>query len=88
MVHGRPDQQWTLSRIKTVIRQRFHKSYTPQGVRKPLIRHGFFCQVPTGRAVEREEDRTEGGVKKTGWGLKLCVVDMPESSSKTTPACQ
>ncbi|WP_416485593.1 helix-turn-helix domain-containing protein [Streptomyces sp. CL12] len=32
VAHGRPDQTWTLSRIKTLIGRRFHKSYTVQGV--------------------------------------------------------
>ncbi|MEV5090309.1 helix-turn-helix domain-containing protein, partial [Streptomyces griseoincarnatus] len=28
VAHGWPDQTWTLSRIKTLIGRRFHKSYT------------------------------------------------------------
>ncbi|MBT2363948.1 winged helix-turn-helix domain-containing protein [Streptomyces sp. ISL-10] len=28
--------------MKILIGRRFHKSYTVQGMRKPLIRHGFF----------------------------------------------
>ncbi|MEU1409139.1 transposase [Streptomyces sp. NPDC005728] len=32
VVHGGPDQTWTLSRIMTLIGHRFHKSYTVQGV--------------------------------------------------------
>ncbi|MEU0820093.1 winged helix-turn-helix domain-containing protein [Streptomyces mirabilis] len=32
MAHGWPDQIWTLSRIKTLVGRRFHKSYTVQGV--------------------------------------------------------
>ncbi len=30
--HGWEDQRWTLGRIKTVIRRRFHLAYTMQGV--------------------------------------------------------
>ena len=41
VAHGRPDQRWTLSRIKTVIGRRFHMSYILQGVRKLLLRRGF-----------------------------------------------
>jgi transposase len=59
VAHGWPDQRWTLSRAKTVGR-RFHKSYTLQGVRKLLIRHGFSCQIPARRAVERDEDKVTG----------------------------
>ncbi|MGY5128424.1 helix-turn-helix domain-containing protein, partial [Streptomyces nigrescens] len=32
VAHGWPDQTWTLSRIRTLIGRRFHKSYTVQGV--------------------------------------------------------
>lgn len=65
VVHGWPDQRWTLSRIKIVIGRRFHKSYTPQGVRKLLIRHGCSWQVPARRAVERDEDQITGWVRET-----------------------
>ena len=36
---GWPDQTWTLSRIRTLIGRRFHKSYTVQGVAALLKRH-------------------------------------------------
>ncbi|MEU9663879.1 helix-turn-helix domain-containing protein [Streptomyces chartreusis] len=81
------NQRWTLSRIKTVIGWRIHKSCTLQGVRKLLIRHGFSCQVPARRAVERGEEAICGWVKET-WPH----VDaprrrsMPGSSSRTKPA--
>ncbi|MFE7128288.1 hypothetical protein [Streptomyces sp. NPDC057617] len=32
VARGRPDQTWTLSRIRTLFGRRFHKSYTEQGV--------------------------------------------------------
>lgn len=60
IAHGRPDQRWTPSRVKTVIGRRFRRSYTLQGVRKLLIRHGFSCQVPARRAVERDEEQVTG----------------------------
>ncbi|WP_254408455.1 winged helix-turn-helix domain-containing protein [Streptomyces sp. AC495_CC817] len=62
---ARPDQTWPLSRIKTLIRQRFHKSYTVQGVAALLKRHGWNCQVPDLRAVERDEAAMEGWAKET-----------------------
>ncbi|MFD9072287.1 helix-turn-helix domain-containing protein [Streptomyces lasiicapitis] len=34
LAHGWPDQRWTLTRVKTVIGRRFHKSYTIQGYRR------------------------------------------------------
>lgn len=36
VAHGWPDQTWTLSRIKTLIGRRFHKSYTIQGAHQQL----------------------------------------------------
>jgi transposase len=86
VAHGWPDQRWTLSRVKTVIGRRFHQSYTLQGVRKLLIRHGFSCQVPARRAVERDEEQVTGWVKET-WPQ----VEGPRrrsgrgSSSRTSP---
>ncbi|WP_405877042.1 winged helix-turn-helix domain-containing protein [Streptomyces sp. NBC_00005] len=65
MAHGWPDQRWTLSRVKTVIGRRFHKSYILQGVRRLLIRHGFSCHVPARRAVGRDEEAICGWVKVT-----------------------
>jgi transposase len=87
VAHGWPDQRWTLSRVKTVIGRRFHKSYTLQGVRKLLIRHGFSCQVPARRAIERDEEKVTGWVKET-WpqaeGPRRRST--PGSSSRTSPA--
>lgn len=92
VAHGWPDQRWPLSRIKTVIGRRFHKSYTLQGVRKLLIRHGFSCQVPVRRAVERDEDQVTGRVKET-WApggnlaaaLDAWIVFEDESGLSMTP---
>lgn len=63
--HGWPDQTWTLSRIKTVIGRRIHKSYTSQGVAALLRRHGWTCQVPARRAIERDEAAVAGWRKET-----------------------
>lgn len=60
LAHGWPDQTWTLSRIKTLIGRRFHKSYTGQGVAALLKRHGWTCQVPARRAVERDDEAAAG----------------------------
>ena len=65
VAHGWPDQTWTLSRIKTLIGRRFHKTYTIQGVAALLKRHGWSCQVPARRAVERDEATVAGWVKET-----------------------
>nr|WP_181785165.1 winged helix-turn-helix domain-containing protein [Streptomyces phytophilus] len=86
VAHGWPDQIWTLSRIKTLIGRRFHKSYTVQGVAALLRRHGWSCQVPARRAVERNEAAVAGWVKET-WpqveGPRRRSA--PGSSSKTKP---
>ncbi|MEU3466280.1 winged helix-turn-helix domain-containing protein [Streptomyces sp. NPDC006733] len=65
VAHGWPDQKWTLSRIKTLIGRRFHKSYSIQGVAVLLKRHGWSCQVPARRAMERDETTVVGWVKDT-----------------------
>ncbi|MFF9897622.1 winged helix-turn-helix domain-containing protein [Streptomyces longispororuber] len=62
--HGWEDQRWTLSRVKTVIGRRFHLTDTIQGVRKLLVRNECSCQVPTRRAVERDDEAVAGWVKE------------------------
>nr|WP_037578054.1 winged helix-turn-helix domain-containing protein [Phaeacidiphilus oryzae] len=87
LAHGWPDPTWTLSRIKTVIGRRFHKSYTVQGVAALLKRHGWSCQMPAGRAIERDEAAVAGWVRET-WprveGRRR--RSGPGSSSRTRPA--
>ncbi|WP_260844906.1 winged helix-turn-helix domain-containing protein [Streptomyces sp. SLBN-31] len=91
VAHGWPDQRWNLSRVKTVIGRRFHKSYTLQGVRRLLIRHSFSCQVPARRAVERDEEQVTGWVKETWpqWkgrgGAREWIVFEDESGFSMTP---
>ena len=84
--HGRPDQKWTLGRIKTLIGRRFHKSYTEQGVRNLLIRHGRSWQVPARRAVERDEAAVAVWVTEA-WPQveERRRRSGPGSSSKTKP---
>jgi transposase len=65
VAHGWPDQTWTLSRIKTLTGRRFHRSYSVQGVAALLKRHGWSCQVPAHRAVERDDAGVAGRVKET-----------------------
>jgi len=84
--HGWPDQKWTLGRIKTLIGRRFHKSYTEQGVRNLLIRHGWSWQVPARRAVERDDAAVAAWVKET-WPQAEPARRRsgPGSSSRTRP---
>jgi len=57
LAHGfAHDQRWTLGRIKTLIGRLFHVGYTIEGTSKLLRRHGWSCQVPVRRAIERDEE--------------------------------
>ncbi|SEE62364.1 winged helix-turn-helix domain-containing protein [Streptomyces sp. TLI_105] len=46
LVHGWADQRWTLARVKTLIGQLFHVSYTVEGTWRLLKRHGWSWQQP------------------------------------------
>jgi transposase len=46
VAHGWPDQTWTLTRIKTLIGRRFHKSISLSAIAKMRHRHGFSHQAP------------------------------------------
>ncbi|MEY9816327.1 transposase [Streptomyces albogriseolus] len=86
VAHGWPDQTWTVSRIKTLIGRRFHKSYTVQGVAALLKRHGWSCQVPARRALERDEAAVAGWVKETWPSVEEpWRRSTPGSSSRTKP---
>ncbi|KOV22188.1 transposase [Streptomyces sp. XY152] len=66
VAHGRPDQAWTLARIKTLIGRRFHRTLTLSAIARMLRRHGGGShQVPARRAIERDEDAVAGWVKET-----------------------
>ncbi|MEU7499421.1 winged helix-turn-helix domain-containing protein [Streptomyces griseofuscus] len=86
VAYGWPDQTWALSRIKTLIGRRFHKSYPVQGVAALLKRHGWTCQVPARRAVERDEVAVAGWVKETWPSVEgPWRRSGPGSSSRTRP---
>ncbi|WP_308435254.1 helix-turn-helix domain-containing protein [Streptomyces minutiscleroticus] len=61
LAHGFDDehQGWTLRRVKLLIGRLFHIGYTVQGVWLLLKRHGWSCQVPVRRALERDEAAIE-----------------------------
>ncbi|MFH8407410.1 winged helix-turn-helix domain-containing protein [Streptomyces sp. NPDC018019] len=62
--HGWADRRWTLERIQTVIARRFHVTYTVQGVRKMMRRHGWSYAAPAPKAAERKAGgwvRADGG---------------------------
>ncbi|XUL89933.1 IS630 family transposase [Streptomyces galilaeus] len=60
LAHGWADQRWTLARVKTLIGRLFHVSYTVEGTWRLLKRHGWSCQQPARRAIERNDDAVEG----------------------------
>ncbi|MBV7701052.1 winged helix-turn-helix domain-containing protein [Streptomyces sp. TRM70350] len=49
-----------------MIGRRFHLTYTIQGVRKPLVRNGWSCQVPARPALERDDDAVAGWLQGGG----------------------
>jgi transposase len=61
LAHGFDDEEqgWTLKRVKLPIGRLFHVGYTVQGVWRLLKRHGWSCQVPVRRALERDEATIE-----------------------------
>jgi putative transposase len=85
-VHGWPDQRWTLARICEVIAARFRVDYTVGGVCYLLHRLGWSVQVPTRRAVERDQARIEAWRREQwpvlkGWRR----TPAPGCASKTKP---
>ncbi|MFF4410811.1 winged helix-turn-helix domain-containing protein [Streptomyces sp. NPDC001404] len=87
VAHGRPDQTWTLARIKTLIGRRFHKSFTLSGISRMLRRYGWSHQVPARRAVERDEAAVAGWIKETFPHVEAPRRrSTPTSSSRTRPA--
>ncbi|GAB2455763.1 winged helix-turn-helix domain-containing protein [Streptomyces incanus] len=64
--HGRPDQRWTLERIRTAIGRRFHLTCSVPGVWRLLHRHGRSWQAPARHALERDQAAVELG-KKDVW---------------------
>lgn len=92
VAHGWRYQTWTLSRIKALIGRRFHKSYTVQGVAALLRRHGWTCQVPARRAVERDESALAGWGRRPGrrWkgrggARRLARLEDDEAGFSMTP---
>jgi transposase len=53
--NGFPNELWTLKRIAAVIQVHYGVRYHPAHVWKLLRRLGWSCQVPEGRAIQRDE---------------------------------
>lgn len=89
LAHGFGDesQGWTLKRVKLLIGRMFHVGYTVQGVWKLLRRHGWSCQVPVRRALERDEGTIEVWKTEVWPQVKRPRTTWaPTSVSRTRPA--
>jgi len=88
LAHGfAGDQRWTLGRIKTLIGKLFHVGYTVEGVWKLMRRHGWSCQVPVRKAIERDDAavavwKAEVWPQIKGWRATWA----PTSASRTRQA--
>ncbi|MFE6338597.1 winged helix-turn-helix domain-containing protein [Streptomyces sp. NPDC057798] len=61
---GWADERWTLAWIRLLIADELGVSLSIRGVWE-LLRHGWSCQQPARRAIERDEAAVAGWVKKT-----------------------
>lgn len=88
LAHGfAGDQYWTLGRIKTLIGRLFHVGYTVEGVWKLMRRHGWSCQVPVRRAIERDEEEIAAWKAGVWSDIKAPrAAWAPGSASRTRPA--
>ncbi|MEU1690042.1 winged helix-turn-helix domain-containing protein [Streptomyces hirsutus] len=82
LAHGWPDQRWTLARIKALIGQLFHVSYTIEGTWLLLRRHGWSWQQPARRAIERDDEAVELW-KKEVWPE---VKERPRPGARGSPS--
>jgi transposase len=69
-VYGYAIGLWTLPRIATVIEKEFGVSYSEPHVWRILQGIGWSCQMPTKRAVERDEQKVAEWKQKTWPALK------------------
>ncbi|MBW8822579.1 MAG: winged helix-turn-helix domain-containing protein [Streptomyces sp.] len=65
MAQGWAGERWTLSRVRLLIAEQLGVSLSIRGVWELLRRHGWSCQQPARRAVERDEAAVAGWVKET-----------------------
>jgi putative transposase len=72
--------------VKLLIGRLFHIGYTIQGVWRLLRRHGWSCQVPVRRALERDEEAIEVWKAEVGPRVKVPRTTWaPTSASRTRP---
>ncbi|MFI7140713.1 helix-turn-helix domain-containing protein [Streptomyces massasporeus] len=66
VAYGWPDQTWTLSRIKTLIGRRFHKSYPPNTFNE--VRSGWPASCPSRPGRPSEARKARKGITLAGLG--------------------
>ncbi|WP_324610153.1 winged helix-turn-helix domain-containing protein [Streptomyces sp. WM6378] len=86
VVHGWPNARWTLSRVQALLVEKLGVLLSVRGVWELLRRHGWSCQQPARRAVERDEAAVAGWVKETWPSAKPSRRRAgPGSSLRTKP---
>ena len=65
------DQRWTLARVVTLIATMFHVRYSLKGASLLLHRMGWTPQMPSHRAVERDEDGSWRGATYLARGKRV-----------------
>ncbi|MEH0628401.1 winged helix-turn-helix domain-containing protein [Streptomyces stelliscabiei] len=65
VAQGWTDERWTLSRVRMLIADQLGVSLSVRGAWRLLRRHGWSCQQPARRAVERDDAAVAGWVKET-----------------------
>ena len=82
--HGYVTALWTLPRVARLIKQRFGIVYHPGHVWRLLRDLGFSCQLPTRRAIERDEAEIKRW-KRVEWPrIKKKLVEKTARSSSST----
>lgn len=83
---GFDNELWTLSRIQTVVWQRFGVGFHRSHVWRLVRSLGFTPQRPVRRAVERDEDRIARWVAEEWPAIKQTPVPATRGcASKTSP---
>ncbi|MEU2872831.1 winged helix-turn-helix domain-containing protein [Streptomyces olivoreticuli] len=84
--HGWPNERWTLSRVRILIAEKLGMWLSVHAVWALLRRHGWSCQQPARRAVERDAEVVTGWVRETWPSAKPPRRRSgPGSSSRTRP---
>lgn len=65
MAQGWADERWTLARVRLLVADQLSVSLSIHGVWELLRRHGWSCQQPTRRAIERDDAAVAGWLKET-----------------------